>query len=46
VPERVLRRGVENGDAMFYLFGIIWIVLLIVFLAIAYAIIKDTIRHH
>jgi hypothetical protein len=31
---------------MFYLFAIIWSVLLIVFLASAYAIIKDTIRHH
>jgi len=31
---------------MFYLFAIIWVALLIVFLAGAYAIIKDTIRHH
>ena len=31
---------------MFYVFSIIWIVLLVVFLASAYAIIKDTIRHH
>ena len=31
---------------MFYLFGIVWIALLIVFLASAYAIIKDTIWHH
>ena len=31
---------------MFYLFAIIWVALLVVFLASAYAIIKDTIRHH